>query len=895
MIRLRSAALALCLGAALRAQSPPLYQFSFDQDNLHGAPDFSFLNHPLTPADRVFVRDGHFFTVGPDLTPNTRDDRRVRFFGVNLAFGANFPVAADAPRIAKRLRRLGVNLVRLHHMDSTIDPSSSPSNANGILVDGPYPTFNEVSVERLRAFLAALAAEGIYANVNLHVGYLFRPGVDQVPSIPGQALPAQSKPLHIFHPRMVQLQRQFTEQLIRKLQLRNDPVLAMVEVNNESSLVQAWQGNQLDPVLKGEYRDALTSQWNRWLAAKYSDTAALTAAWGTGTPDGENILTDNWTLEEGDGKKGTLTLTTIDGVPTAQAAATSAQDGRGWVYLKQTKFKVSAGVRYIWRFEARADIPAGKAVNIPIAFKRDVSPWDGVLYSNVILTNQWQTYTIAVTPTFSIQDSGRVSLDVLYSPGPVYARNMTVVQAGERSLADGESIEQSNISLLGPGEGATRGRMSDHVAFLIATDRAYVNEMRDTVRAETDALVPITGTQMGYGGLAILDSQDGLDYQDNHFYIDHYNFPNTAWDGYDWRIRDSAAADDGWTAFTSMAWARQAGRPYTVSEYNQPWPNTHAAEIAPSLAAFGAFQDWDGIIHFAYSHGRGWDDGVPNGFNINGDWTKYASIGQAAWLFRTGAVRGSRATLSLPVTAEMRNRSAQTGQSVSSWVVNWAGVPREQAFTRAVQLAKDSTDAFPAEAMAAPRPPYTADTGELSFDRPRKLLIVDAPQAAGVFGAVGQTTVTAGPLDVQLGPSARGFTSVLCTSLDGRPLALSRRMLLTIPGYSLRSLPGTNQPQPLTKYPNTSDWWTIQSSNTRPSGNLNGGSQPTYLEKVETYITLRTNALSIAVIALDGAGNPLTDVTEIERVAGGFRVRLDAASPWYEIRAVPPAMPRPRR
>ena len=96
---------------------------------------------------------------------------------------------------------------------------------------------------------------------------------------------------------------------------------------------------------------------------------------------------------------------------------------------------------------------------------------------------------------------------------------------------------------------------------------------------------------MGYGGLAILDTQDGLDYQDNHFYIDHYNFPNTAWDGFDWRIRDSAAADDGWSAFTNMAWARQAGRPYTVSEYNQPWPNTHAAEIAPSLAAYAAFQE----------------------------------------------------------------------------------------------------------------------------------------------------------------------------------------------------------------------------------------------------------------------------------------------------------------
>jgi hypothetical protein len=182
----------LALSFALRGQS--MYPFGFDQDALHGAPDFSSLNHTLTAADRVFVRDGHFYTVGPDLTPNTADDARIRFFGVNLAFGANFPVQADAARIAKRLRRLGVNLVRLHHMDSSPDPSSNPSNAGSTLLDGPYPSFNETAVQRLRDFLAVLSAEGVYANLNLHVGYTFRPAMDGVPS--GVPIPTQSKPLH---------------------------------------------------------------------------------------------------------------------------------------------------------------------------------------------------------------------------------------------------------------------------------------------------------------------------------------------------------------------------------------------------------------------------------------------------------------------------------------------------------------------------------------------------------------------------------------------------------------------------------------------------------------------------------------------------------------------------
>src|SRR5262245_27771621 len=88
---------------------PPVsyYQFPIDQDRLSGAVDFSFLNHPLSAADRIFVREGHFLRVGNDLKPETADDERIRMFGVNLAFGANFPAETDARRIAKRLRRLG--------------------------------------------------------------------------------------------------------------------------------------------------------------------------------------------------------------------------------------------------------------------------------------------------------------------------------------------------------------------------------------------------------------------------------------------------------------------------------------------------------------------------------------------------------------------------------------------------------------------------------------------------------------------------------------------------------------------------------------------------------------------------------------------------------------------
>jgi hypothetical protein len=67
---------------------------------------------------RIVARDGHFF-VGK---------ARMKVWGVNFCFGANFPTHADAERIASRLEAFGVNSVRLHHMDSQPYPSGISFN-----------------------------------------------------------------------------------------------------------------------------------------------------------------------------------------------------------------------------------------------------------------------------------------------------------------------------------------------------------------------------------------------------------------------------------------------------------------------------------------------------------------------------------------------------------------------------------------------------------------------------------------------------------------------------------------------------------------------------------------------------------------------------------------------
>ncbi len=161
-----------------------------------------------------------------------------------------------------------------------------------------------------------------------------------------------------------------------------------------------------------------------------------------------------------------------------------------------------------------------------------------------------------------------------------------------------------------------------------------------TAVRDTAGAIPAAGTQVRYGGLENFDTHQDLDFQDNHFYIDHYNFPHKEWDSRDWRQKNSSGIGNGMTELAGVAIERQAGRPYTVSEFNQPWPNTQANEIDVVTAALGAFQDWDALMHFAYAHSADWSTSVPNTFNLSADQSKGVLFGQAAWLFRSGAVRG---------------------------------------------------------------------------------------------------------------------------------------------------------------------------------------------------------------------------------------------------------------
>ena len=83
-----------------------------------------------------------------------------------------------------------------------------------------------------------------------------------------------------------------------------------------------------------------------------------------------------------------------------------------------------------------------------------------------------------------------------------------------------------------------------------------------------------------------------LDIMDGHVYWQHPGSPPP--------VNTPMINDPLHSTVVQLSRTAIAGKPYTVSEVNYPFPNDWASEGIPILAAYGAFQDWDAIILYTF-------------------------------------------------------------------------------------------------------------------------------------------------------------------------------------------------------------------------------------------------------------------------------------------------------
>ncbi len=555
------------------------FEWPYAEPAAGSALDSSPLNHkPAGVFGRVEARDGHFFTA---------DGQRLRFWGCNISSEANFPDEASARRLAKRLAQGGVNIARLHHLDNpwSVDSAGSlwtPGQPGRTQID-------PAQLDRLHRLVAALKAEGIYSNVNLKVSRTL--GVaDGYPASIAECPPFQKR-VDYFSARMVEQQKEFARQLLSVknpytgLSLAEDPAVAMVEINNENSLLGLRSrdvGSGLD-LLPEPFRGELEALWSKWLRARYADGAALCDAWQTGaTPAGLQVITaaSAWHPEAQPGNE--LTLSASPDRRSLHLTLTRSDTirWRSAVYLDQLQLR--EGETYTLSFRARADRPR----QLQVSVARDEASWrtdkwrTRGLNSTFKLGTEWSEHRLVFNAHSVVDLPSRLSFQAGHALGEVWIEDLALVSgsasAGYRAEQDPWKA-QARVPV-----DATPAQWRDWLQFLSDTEVAYVAALRSCLRDELGVKAPIVCSQANYGGISGLARERSSDFIDSHSYWQHPDFggPTASWNNRYWTILNTPQLSEfkaRWFGeIGGIAQLRVKGKPFTVTELDQPAPHEYA-------------------------------------------------------------------------------------------------------------------------------------------------------------------------------------------------------------------------------------------------------------------------------------------------------------------------------
>jgi hypothetical protein len=825
-------------------------------DDSKNATDVSYLNPaPLQEKHRITTRGGHFY----DQT-----GRRVRFLGANLTFGANFPDKADAEKIAARMHKFGFNMMRLHHMDGQKAPWG--------LWDKKFPDLQHLDAEQLDKldyFVAQMKKNGVYVDLNLHVARKFT-AADGFPE--AEKLPHNGKVTAWFEPRMVELQRDFAREMLTHrnpytgLTYGQDPAVALIEIQNEDSLLDAARDGQMAE-LPDHYKNMLLAGWNRTLGAKYKSTDALLAAWNANVPDaGKNLLlnsrfadgTKGWELEQNSPSAGRIEVEDIVGEeasPPGRAfkLTTTAIDGTAWhLQINQGGLDLKDGQSYTLKFQARSAQPR----KMTVYTKMDQPPWNDVgMRQTISLTPRWKSFELTFRAKDPIPQHSRLTFVMGESVGEVWLADLQLSTG--YSLQEGRSLEQRNLGFV---QLASTAWGEDFAHYLMDLERAYADGFRDFIKKDLGARGLVTCSQASYGGIGGVWRESKMDFVDMHAYWQHPSFPGTPWDSKNWLIRNIAMVSDGnYGTLPSLSMNRVADKPFTVSEYNHPAPNSFNAETLPLIISYAVWQDWDGIFLFDYNADSfKWrSEKIDNYFSVHNHPGIMAFMPAAAALFLQGAPPQAPVgkTLDIPVKSVLP-LAAASGNSRDAWKAGGVTSTDVLASRLAIQfvpngpLRVQSKKGQPSDALQ-----WKPTQGQFKYTAPLAQMAISKGAA--------QTNVEMGDWSYRLSPSNE-FAALALFSRDGKAVRQSGSLLLTVVGSVENSDMGWNAERT-----SVGDKW---------------GRGPVLAEGISADIALKTGARNMVVYALDSSG------ARLQKVAGSwkdgqlrFAIGPQYKTLWYEI------------
>ena len=263
------------------------WAFEPPADREGGALDLRSLNEAVAGSKGWVRRRGDRLQRG--------DGKRIRFWGVNLGMETLRQSAEGQRRLARRLSRRGVNLVRVH---------------GNFVKAGQLEEIDPARLAALQGMVAACKEQGIYVALSFYFPLWL--GLDKANGWPEYEGMKEGHPFGLLfvEERFRDLHRGWMKQLLRGKgesgPLAEEPALAIVEIQNEDSLL-FWTfkpGTVPDQVWKRFER-----RFGTWIGKRYGGFDKAYEVWGGARRKADDpqkrrmVLMPPWNLtEKGRGK-----------------------------------------------------------------------------------------------------------------------------------------------------------------------------------------------------------------------------------------------------------------------------------------------------------------------------------------------------------------------------------------------------------------------------------------------------------------------------------------------------------------------------------------------------------------------------------------------------------------
>ncbi len=440
--------------------------------------------------------------------------------------------------------------------------------------------------------------------------------------------------------------------------------------------------------------------------------------------------------------------------------------------------------------------------------------------------------------------------------------------ASVRTLFEkGEKIELASVATISINSVAPVQVRKDFYQFITDTEYAYWTGMYKFLKEELKVKQVVSGTQLTHYSTPFIQAE--LDYLDNHAYWCHPRPVNP-----DWQIVNTPMVNSMEMVYT-MASQRVAGKPYTVSEYNHPFPNQYGAEGQPIIRAYGSLQGWDGIFEYTFHHRNNFDPSFNSYFFSISDRTEVlAHFRACSAIFLRKDVQEAKAACTGALKYENYLKNVVKTNSVKAGI-DFCGLDIKNTLVHktAVKLNGRQNIQPGNNDDLSEKKILVSDTEELIWnteDADAGYFVVNTPNTKLFTGFPKEREIQMGDITLLVGKTRLNWATISLVSHNnngfgeqGKPTSI----LLAATGLTQnKGMQVVNKPD---NKITLSDW----------------GGGPVYAEGIPAAITLPVSAERVTCYILDPKGN--RQKTIVVEQAGKDQTRItikpEYKTIWYEI------------